>query len=242
MHKETAMKLHGGHVIVIGGSSGIGLAAARLARDAGAEVTIAGRSQEKLMQAQRELGGGHIVAMDITDEDVVGKVFADLSRVDHVLISAGTLRNGAIVNNDLATLRRIVDERLWGLTYVVRHAAPRMQQGSITFTSGGLSSRPRPGTAMLTAMLAAVEALAPALALELAPVRVNAVTPGLIDTPLLHTAYGAERDTIIKNRAAILPGKRVGTADEVAQVILMLMTNDYMTGEVVHVDGGGRYV
>jgi NAD(P)-dependent dehydrogenase (short-subunit alcohol dehydrogenase family) len=180
--------------------------------------------------------------MDITDEDAVGKVFAGLSRVDHVLISAGTLRNGAIVNNDLATLRRIVDERLWGLTYVVRHAAPRMQQGSITFTSASLSSRPRPGTAMLTAMLSAVEALAPALALELAPVRVNAVTPGLIDTPLLHSAYGAERDTIVKNRAAILPGKRVGTADEVAQVILMLMTNDYVTGEVVHVDGGGRFV
>jgi NAD(P)-dependent dehydrogenase (short-subunit alcohol dehydrogenase family) len=173
MHKETTMKLHGGHVIVIGGSSGIGLAAARLARDAGAEVTTAGRSQEKLMQAQRELGGGHTGAMDITDEDAVGKVFAGLSGVDHVLISAGTLRNGAIVNNDLATLRRIVDERLWGLTYVVRHAAPRMQQGSITFTSGSLSSRPRPGTAMLTAMLSAVEALAPALALELAPVRVN---------------------------------------------------------------------
>ena len=133
--------------------------------------------------------------------------------------------------NDLEMLRRIVDERLWGLIFVVRHADPRMSQGSITFTSGSLSSRPRPGTAMLTAMRSAVEALTPALALELAPVRVNAVTPGLMDTPLLHTAYGAERDTIIKNRAAMLPGKRVGTADEVVQVILMLMTNDDMTGE-----------
>jgi NAD(P)-dependent dehydrogenase (short-subunit alcohol dehydrogenase family) len=88
---------------------------------------------------------------------------------------------------------------------------------------------------MLTAMLSAVEALA----LELAPVPVNTATPDLIDTPLLHTAYGEERDTIVQNRAAFLPGKRVGTADEVAQVILMLMANDDMTGEVVHVDGGG---
>jgi NAD(P)-dependent dehydrogenase (short-subunit alcohol dehydrogenase family) len=95
---------------------------------------------------------------------------------------------------------------------------------------------------MLTAMLSAVEALAPALALELAPVRVNAVTPGLVDSPLLHTADGAERDTIITNRTAILPGRRVGTADEVAQVILMLMTNNYVTGEVMHVDGGDRFV
>jgi NAD(P)-dependent dehydrogenase (short-subunit alcohol dehydrogenase family) len=90
--------------------------------------------------------------------------------------------------HDLANLRRIVDDCLWGRTSVIRHAAPRMAQGSITFTSGNLSSRPRPGSAMLTAMLSAVEALAPVLALELAPVRVNAVTPGLIDTRLLHTA------------------------------------------------------
>ena len=95
---------------------------------------------------------------------------------------------------------------------------------------------------MLTAMLAVVEALAPALVLELAPVRVYAVTPELIDTPRLHTADGAERDTLVRNRAAMLPRKRVGTAEEVAQVILMLMTNDDLTGAVVHVDGGGRFV
>jgi NAD(P)-dependent dehydrogenase (short-subunit alcohol dehydrogenase family) len=91
-------------------------------------------------------------------------------------------------------------------------------------------------------MRSAVEALAPALALELAPVRVNAVTPGLIDTPLLHTADGAERDSIVRNRAAILPGRRVGTADEVAQVIHMLMTHADLTAGIVHVDGGGRFV
>jgi NAD(P)-dependent dehydrogenase (short-subunit alcohol dehydrogenase family) len=84
-----------------------------------------------------------------------------------------------------------------------------------------MNLRPCPGTAMLPAMRSAVEALAPVLARELAPVRVNAVTLGLMDTPLLHTAYGAERDTIIKNRAAILPGRRVGTADNLAQVFLM---------------------
>ena len=135
-----------------------------------------------------------------------------------------------------------IDAHLWELTSVVRHAAPRMAQGSITVTSGSLSFRPRPGTAMLTAMRSAVEALAPALALELAPVRVNAVTPSLIDIPLLHTADGVERHTIVQNRAAILPGRRVGTAKEVAQVIVLLMTHDYMTGEVVYVDGGGCFV
>ncbi|ETW98537.1 MAG: hypothetical protein ETSY2_42640, partial [Candidatus Entotheonella gemina] len=87
-----------------------------------------------------------------------------------------------------------------------------------------------------------VETLAPALALELAPVRVNAVTPGLIDTPLLEHAYGSERESLLQNRAEVLPVKRVGTADDVAQTMLMLMTNPYMTGEVLHIDGGGRLV
>jgi NAD(P)-dependent dehydrogenase (short-subunit alcohol dehydrogenase family) len=236
------MKLQGARVIVVGGSSGIGLAAARLARHAGADVTIAGRSQERLAQAQRELGEVRTIAADITDEAAVGQIFEGLGRVDHVLVSAGPLGTGTIVENDLATLRRIVDERLWGLIYVVRHARPLMTNGSLTFTSGGLSSRPRRGMAMFTASLAAVEALAQALALELAPVRVNAVTPGLIDTPLLDATYGPDRDTLVSNRAAILPGKRIGTPDEVAQAILMLMTNEYITGEVLHVDGGGRFV
>jgi NAD(P)-dependent dehydrogenase (short-subunit alcohol dehydrogenase family) len=141
--------------------------------------------------------------------------------------------------NDLDMLRGIVDERLWGLIFVVRHAAPPIAQGSITITSGSLSSRAHHETAMLTAVRSAVEALAPALALELAPVRVNAVTSGLIDTELLHSAYRAERDTIVKNRAAFLPGIRVGSAEEVAQVILMLATNDDLTGDVVKC-GWGR--
>jgi NAD(P)-dependent dehydrogenase (short-subunit alcohol dehydrogenase family) len=140
--------------------------------------------------------------------------------------------------SDPDMLRRIVDARLWGLIFVVRHAAPLTRQGLITFTSGSLSSRPRPGSVMLIAMLSAVEALV----LELVPVRVNTVTPGLMNTPLLHTAYGKERDSIIKNRAAVLPGRRVGTAEEVAQVIVLLMTNNYVTGEVMHVDGSSRFV
>ena len=236
------MSLHGAQVVVIGGSSGIGLAAAKLARQAGADVTIASRSQDKLTQAQREIGEVRLVAADITNEGDVGQVFEGLSRVDHVVVAAGAIHNGRIVDNDLATLRRIIDERIWGVAYVVRHAAPKMSQGSITFTSGGLSSRPRLGSAMLTTALAGVEAMTPALALELAPIRVNTVTPGLIDTPLLVNTYGSERDVIIRNREAVLPGKRVGTADEVAQVMLMLMTNAYMTGEVLHIDGGGRFI
>ena len=142
-----------------------------------------------------------------------------------------------------AAARAFFETRYWGAFWAAKHGAGRIRPGgSITFTSGGLSSRPRLGAAMLTAALAGVEALAPALALEMAPVRVNAVTPGLIDTPLLYNTYGPERDTIVKNRAAVLPGKRIGTAEEVAQVMLMFMTNEYITGAVLHIDGGSRYL
>ena len=117
-----------------------------------------------------------------------------------------------------------------------------MFQGEITVTSGSISSHPHPGPAMPTAWQSAAEALALALALELTQVCVNAIIPGLIDTPRLHTAHGDKRDTIDNNRAANLPGRRLGTTDEVAQVILMLMTNCYMTEKVVHVNGGGGAV
>ncbi len=236
------MSLEGAQVVVVGGSSGIGLATARAVRAAGAHVTIAGRSAEKLAQAQREVSDVRTAVADITAEQSVAELFGGLDRVDHVLISAGTIRNGRIVDNDLETLRAIIDERLLGVAHVIRHARPLMTQGSITFTSGGLSSRPRPGTAMLTAALAAVEAMTPALVLELDPIRVNTVTPGLIDTPLLEEAYGAERDALIKNRSATLPGKRIGTADEVAQTIVMCMTNAYLNGAVIPIDGGGRFL
>src|SRR5580765_3711642 len=228
------MHLRGTRVIVVGGSSGIGLAAARLTKEAGAEVTIVGRSPVRLKQAQESLGGVRAVEADITDTAAIGRVFEGLDRVDHVLVSAGTIKNGTLVKNDLTTLRQIVDERLWGVVNVVRGSAPLMTTGSITFTSVGMSTRPRPGSAMLTSMLAAVEAL------ELAPGRVNVVTPGLIETPLLDTTYGAERAKLVQSRAAVLPGKRVGTAKEVAEVILLLMTNRYITGEVVRIDGGSR--
>lgn len=236
------MTLAGAQVVVIGGSSGIGMAAAALARQHGAHVTIAGRSADKLAQAQQVLGDVRTVAADITSEGAVANIFAALDHVDHVVVSAGTLGNGRLIDNDLATLRRIIDERIFGLVHVVRQARPRMTDGSIIFTSGGLSSRPRLGMAMFTASLAAVEALAPALTLELAPVRVNVITPGLIDTPLLNGAFGSDRASLIAARSAVLPGKRVGTPEEVAQAMIMCMTTPYINGAVLHIDGGGRYV
>lgn len=240
------MSMNGEQVVVIGGSSGIGLAVARMARAEGAVVTIASRSAERLADAQRTLAQDEGVpprtaVVDVADEASIAALFEGMPRVDHVLISAGTLGNGAIVKNDLETLRSIVDVRLWGVVHAVRHAAPKMTDGgSLTLMSGGISSRPRVGAAMFTSILSGVEALAPALALELAPVRVNCVTPGLVDTPLSNT--GPDARARLDARAAALPGKRIGQPEDIAQVILMLMQNAYITGEVIHVDGGGRFI
>ena len=157
------------------------------------------------------------------------------------MISAGTLRRGAIVANNLENLRAIVDERLWGVVYAVRAAAPKMEGGSITLFSGTITSRPHPIGAMSTIALSAIEAMAHALAVELAPIRVNTITPGLVDTPL-QGAPSPERDARLAAQAEKIPARHVGTGEDIAQVVLMLMTNRYITGEVIHVDGGGRYV
>lgn len=236
------MQLQGQNIVVIGGSTGIGFDTAKLAKENGGNVTIAGRSEDKLRRAAEELGGVRTVVVDVANEAEVQRVFEDLDHVDHVFSSAGGLVGGNVLDTDLDVFHKGVKERIWGNLHVVRAAAPKMSAGSITLMSGQLSSRPVPGTAVTTALVKAVEGLTIGLALELAPIRVNAVAPGLIDTPLLQAAFGNQRDAVMNSTAATLPVKRVGTSKEVAQAVLFLMINGFMTGEVLHVDGGGRYV
>jgi len=233
------MDLRGTDVVIIGGSSGMGFAVAKLVKERGARVTIVGRSHEKLQRAARRLGSTQTVAADITHEPDVQALFQGMERVDHVFISAGRPLFGRLLEAELETLRSDVDQRFWGVVYVVRHAAPRMRQGSITFISGQFGSRPAVGAIVTSAMNSAVETLAKGLALELAPIRANAIAPGAIDTPFA----GEEGQKKSKQWArARLPVKRIGTVEEVAQAALLLMTNDYITGEVLHIDGGGRLV
>jgi NAD(P)-dependent dehydrogenase (short-subunit alcohol dehydrogenase family) len=168
----------------------------------------------------------------------VQAIFQAMERVDHVFISAGRLCLGRVVDTELEVLQADVDQRFWGPLYVVRAAVPKMAQGSLTFLSGQWASKPAPGAVVTAALNAATETLARGLALELAPIRVNAVAPGSIDTPLL----GEHRKGAAKWAGATLPLKRMGLAEEVARVVILLMTNGFMTGEVVHVDGGGRLV
>jgi NAD(P)-dependent dehydrogenase (short-subunit alcohol dehydrogenase family) len=216
----------------------MGLATARLAREQGAIVTIVSRSREKLGNAVQQLGNVRAVVADITSESDVQEIFRELDRVDHVFISAGTWLGGKVVETNLETLRADVDQRFWGPIYIVRDAVPKMAHGSITFLTGKLASRPTDGAVVTAAIQAGLEVLAKGLALELAPIRVNVIAPGLIDTPLL----GEEREESAKWAEDKLPVKRMGLAEEVAQAVVLLMTNGFITGEVLHIDGGGRLI
>jgi NAD(P)-dependent dehydrogenase (short-subunit alcohol dehydrogenase family) len=232
------MILLGANVVIIGGSSGMGFATARLAKEQGAIVTIASRSREKLQNAVQQLGNVRAVVANISSESDVEEIFGELDRVDHVFISAGKWWGGKVVEANLETLRSEVEERFWGPLYIVRNAAPKMTQGSITFLGGQLASTPRAGAVVSAAMGAAIEVLAKGLALELAPIRVNVIAPGLIDTPLL----GEGRSEAAKWAEDKLPVGRMGLAEEVAQAVVLLMTNGFITGEVLHIDGGGRLI
>jgi NAD(P)-dependent dehydrogenase (short-subunit alcohol dehydrogenase family) len=241
------MKLDSKRVVIIGGSSGIGLETARLALQQGALVTIAGRSEERLHRAVASLPEGvknrvRAVVADVIDYASIGGLFAGEARVDHVFVPAGDLRPGTtdVLTADPGSMRAILEVRLMGASHVVRHAKPHMQDGSITLMSGLYASRPGSGGAMGAAAVAAIEGMARALALDLAPIRVNAVSPGLIDTPLWDS-FGPHRESILA-AANKLPVGRVGKPEEVAEAVLFLMTNGFVTGIALQVDGGGTLV
>lgn len=242
------MKLKDCQVVIIGGSSGIGLATAQIGLDMGAKVTITGRSAEKLEQAAACLGNVHTIVTDVSDEMQVRQVFQDLDRVDHLFVAAGSLRtgrdenDGKIASTSVEELKYPIEERIFGAIYTIHHALPKMREGSITLMSGLFSTRPISGVATIAAAVAGIEAITRTLALELAPIRVNAVCPGYIDTPLLQAAFGDRYEQITKMQAENLPTKRIGTAEEVAEAVLLLMANKFITGEILHVDGGGRLI
>jgi NAD(P)-dependent dehydrogenase (short-subunit alcohol dehydrogenase family) len=227
-------------VVVIGGSSGIGLATAKLAADAGAAVTIVGRDEDRLTAALETLPAGTSTAsLDVADESAVRDLFGALDHVDHVAVLAGTHVSGALVDLDTEELRGPVGNRFWGPLFVGKYAAPKMTDGSITLCTGAGLARPRAGASIVTAAAGGSEFLARAMAVELAPVRVNVVRPGIVDTPLLDRLVpGADREAVLEAMARRVPLKRVAQPEEIAEGILFLMGNDYVTGSTLTIDGG----
>lgn len=238
------MPMHNTTVIILGGSSGIGLATAQAAQAEGAKVVITGRNAARLENARVALGASADARLlDAADESGTRDLFAGLPAIDHVFITAGQLVLDGKLAPDTASLHPALDTRFWGALYAAKYAAPKIRPGgSITFMSGTASRRPLPGAAVATASCGAVDAFARALALDLAPIRVNTIQPGYVDTPLLDGIFGDQRDEILAAAGAKLPVGRVGRPDEIAQAVLFLMKNGYVTGINLVVDGGGLLV
>ena len=234
-----ALSLEGASVVLIGGSSGIGLATAKQASAAGAILTIAGRDKDRLASAREQIGGDTQTAVvDIADESAVRDLFASIDHVDHVATLAGTHVAGNIADVETDALRGPVDNRFWGPLFLCKHAAPKMTSGSITVCTGAGVGRPRAGGAIVSAAAGGSEVLARAMAVELAPIRVNVIRPGIVDTPLLDRMAGDRRDDMLAAMAKRIPLGRVAQADEIAEAIIFLMTSAYITGETLTIDGG----
>jgi NAD(P)-dependent dehydrogenase (short-subunit alcohol dehydrogenase family) len=234
------MSLTNSTVVILGGSSGIGLATAKAASAQGARVVITGRSPERLQAAKSALGDEvKTVALDVLDERGTHALFAQLDRIDHVFITAGAVLFDPKLATEAATIRAALDTRFWGAFNAAKFAAARMGAGSsITFMSGAAAIRPIRGASVATASCAAVEAFARALAVDLAPIRVNAIQPGLIDTPFLDT-LGERRVAFIAEYSKRLPVGRPGRPEEVADAVIFLMKNGFVTGITLTIDGGG---
>jgi NAD(P)-dependent dehydrogenase (short-subunit alcohol dehydrogenase family) len=230
------MLLAGKKVVVVGGSSGIGLATAALAKCEGAEVVIASRNAEKLNAAAAKLGATAIPT-DVTSDDSVASLFRTCGPVDHVVVTAAQLRTGPFKSVSMDDVRATMDGKFWGAWRCAR-AADIRTGGSLTLVSGFLSVRPRPNSAIVGAANGALESLTRALALELAPVRVNCVSPGIIDTPIRAAMPEAARRDMLAKTAAALPVGRVGLGEDIARQILAFMTIGFATGSIVYLDGG----
>ncbi|HJY81715.1 MAG TPA: SDR family oxidoreductase [Candidatus Binatia bacterium] len=238
------MSLKNTTVVILGGSSGIGLATAKAAQTEGARVIITGRSAQRLQTARAELGDAvRTVALDVADEVGTRSFFQELDHLDHVFITAGTLIRDTRLAPDSATIRPAMDTRFWGALYAARYGAQKMNgSGSITFMSGTAATRPLGGMSVASASCGAVEAFARALAVDLAPVRVNTIQPGFVDTPLLDEFLGAQRAEILAAAARRLPVRRIGQPEDIADAVLFLIKNGYITGITLTIDGGGLLV
>ena len=235
------MALTGQRIVVIGGSSGMGLATAHAAAGAGAIVTIASSSKERIDAALAELPDScDGAALDVRDEAAVAGLFARVGELDHVVFTAGDQADRrALKELPLDEARRTFEVRFWGAVAVAKQAAPRIRPGgSITLTSGTVGVRPVPGAALASAGSAATEGLARGLAVDLAPVRVNAVRSGAVRTPLWDAVPEPQRAAVFDNFARRALTGAIGEPQQIAAANLYLMENQFVTGTVLTVDGG----
>lgn len=229
--------LTGKRVLVVGASGGIGRTTSGAFARAGARVVAAGRPGASL-DAAALAANAEAAALDFTDDAAVDAFFASREPFDHVVVAAASTKTGSVEALPLADARASMDSKFFG-AYRIARSAKVHDGGSLTFVSGFLSTRPSATSVLQGAINAALEALARGLALERAPMRVNTVSPGLINTPLYAGLKPEARQTMFEGAAKRLPARRVGQPEDIAQAILFVATNPYVTGTTVTVDGGG---
>ena len=243
MSDKQSSPLAGRRVAVIGGASGIGFAVAALARSRGAQVVIGSRDASRVQAASQRLGDVRGEAVDLRDDASVAGFLGRHAGLDHLVVTAGDWGGGAFApacGLDLDAARDALEVRFWGALRLARHAAARLAAGgSLTLTGGLLGQRPMRGAPLLTAVAGAVEHLARGLAVDLAPLRVNAVSPGLVLTEHVQAQMPA---AVIEQMVAHQPLARAATPEEAARAYLYLMENAYLTGQVLAVDGGALLV
>ena len=236
------MSFQGKHVYVMGGSYGVGEATARAFAAAGAQVVITSRSAERLDAAAARIGRPvQARTLDATDPGAVAAFFGHAEVVDHLVLalSPGAVAVGPLASLDESDLRTAFDGKFFAHVRVLQAAAPHLSRdGSVTFLSAASARSAAPGTAGLAAANGAIEAMVPPLAAELAPVRVNAVSPGVIDTSWWDGMPPGQKNAYFEGVAASSPVGRVGQPDDVAGAILYLAGNGFVTGTVLDVSGG----
>jgi NAD(P)-dependent dehydrogenase (short-subunit alcohol dehydrogenase family) len=237
-------ELLGQTVVVIGGSSGIGIETARRARTEGGKVILTGRNPEPLQRAASELDALSTAAFDATDPASLERFFHDLpATIDHVMVTAGGPTYGRMLDMDLEQARRGLSEHLLLMLQIARVAAPKVRPGGTLLFMGGTGARrPGIGLGIASTVTAASPALTANLALELAPVRVNLIAAGFVDTPLSASLLGGELENRRKQLRDTLPIRRVVQPADVAALAVHIMTNTALTGATYDIDGGQQFV
>ena len=238
------MDLKGKRVIVIGGSSGIGRAVSQQASELGAEVILTGLSTGHAEQTAAEIGSNVVgKQLDINDESLVTAFFNSIEDIDHIFIAAGSTKLGAVTEGSLEENMRAFDTRILGSLRVVRAAVDKMNpHGSIIFTGGISTDRPISGAWVSGLATSTAEQLARVLVRELPEIRFNAIAPGYTDTPMWDKILGENKEQVLSEVAESLPVRKIASPEEVASAVIFLMSNHSVTGEVIHIDGGGRLV
>jgi len=229
-------------VVVFGGGSGAGLAAAKLLASKGAEVIVTGRSAGRLSDVEKS-SGGRIKSATVDGKDVaaVKAFFQGVGPFDHLVLTAGQTNRGGSFLDDItdATFRATFDGKFWVQITAAHEGARHIRPGgSITFFSGGANRRAMKGMVNIAAVNGAIDAVVPALALELAPTRVNSISPGTLRTTYWTGTPDDQLEQIFGRMAKALPAGRVGTPEDIANAVLYLVTTSFVTGTVLAIDGG----